>query len=134
MLTHEKGFSLIELLITVLIMGILASIALPNYQRHILKSNRQIALANLLEIQLSEERYYSRHHSYTDSFKDLGLPLSHRDYWFYITLYSHNTYLVQAETFTRSRQENDEEGHVKCDLLSLNHQGFKNPKICWGNL
>ena len=122
-----------ELLITLVIIGILASIALPHYQHYILKSNRQVALADLLEIQLHEERYYSKHRTYTDSFKDLNLPLSHREYWFYITLYSHNAYLVQAEPFTKSRQENDVEDNTKCDLLSLNHQGLKRPSICWGH-
>ena len=130
----HKGFSLIELLIAVLIMGVLASIALPNYQSHIIKSNRNIAQADLLEIQLTEERYYSQHHTYTDSFKALGLPLSHRDYWFYITLYSHNEYDVQAEPFTNSRQETDEAKGISCSPLTLNYQGLKTPKSCWIHL
>jgi type IV pilus assembly protein PilE len=128
------GFSLIELMITLTLVGILASIALPVYYTHVLKSNRQIALVDLLEIQLTEERYYSRHRTYTDSFKELELPLSHRDYWFHITLYSNTEYQVQAAPFTGSRQKNDNVEDIKCYPLVLNHQGLKKPKSCWGGL
>lgn len=43
----EKGFSLIELMIVVAIIGILAAIAIPNYQRFIRKSKRADGLAQL---------------------------------------------------------------------------------------
>jgi type IV pilus assembly protein PilE len=126
------GFSLIELMITLALMGILASIALPEYQSHILKSKREIALADLLEIQLQEERYYSQHRSYTNSFKELSLPTSHRDYWFDITLLTPSEYQIRAQPFTGSAQEKDHSENIACTPLILNYQGLKTPQACWG--
>ena len=57
--TNQKGFSLIELMIAVAILGILASIAYPAYQRYIINSNRTAATACLLELSQEMERHFT---------------------------------------------------------------------------
>ncbi len=74
----RRGFTLIELLVVILIISILAAIALPQYQKAVVKS-RNAQLKNYVQtIAQAQEAYYLEHGSYAANFKDLDiqLPLS----------------------------------------------------------
>lgn len=53
------GFTLIEVLIVVVIIGIIAGIAFPAYQNHVLSTNRKAAIADVLDLQQKLERQYN---------------------------------------------------------------------------
>lgn len=59
-------------MITVAIVGILASVALPAYQRSIMKGRRVDAKAATLDLAAREERYFSVNNAYTASAASLG--------------------------------------------------------------
>lgn len=71
-----KGFTIIELLIVVVIIGILAAVAVPAYYNHILRSRQADAYHNLLDIKAAEEMFnsqYNRYGSFADGDTFTGL-------------------------------------------------------------
>ncbi|PSJ17823.1 type IV pilin protein [Nitrosomonas supralitoralis] len=58
------GFTLIELMITVAILGIIATIALPSYQDYVRQTNRTVAKSILFENAQFMERFYSQNNQY----------------------------------------------------------------------
>lgn len=72
------GFTLIEVLIVVAIIGIIGAIAIPSYQSSVQKAHRSDAKSTLLEMGALQEKYYFRENVYiTDS---ADLPLIWNDY------------------------------------------------------
>jgi type IV pilus assembly protein PilE len=72
--SKHDGFSLIELMATILIVGILAAIAIPSYSSYVRKSHRTDAKSALLDIASLEERFFSLNNSYTADPTQLGYP------------------------------------------------------------
>ncbi len=69
---RQAGFTLIELMITVVVAAILAAIAIPSYMSQIRKSRRTEARTALLDIAGREERYFSVSNAYSQNPNDVG--------------------------------------------------------------
>ena len=72
---NSRAFTLIELLVVVLIIGILAAVAVPQYQKAVYKSRATEALAMLKAIVQAEEVYYLANGSYTDDITKLDVEI-----------------------------------------------------------
>jgi type IV pilus assembly protein PilE len=70
----QPGFTLIELVITMVIASILAAIAIPSYNSYIMKSRRTEAKSALLNMASLEERFFSTNNTYTTDPTVLGYP------------------------------------------------------------
>ncbi len=68
----HDGFTLIELMITIVIIGILVGVALPGYQNSVRKSHRSAAQAEMLDIANREQQYFLANRSYTATLSNLG--------------------------------------------------------------
>ena len=72
---NKKGFTLIELMIVVAIIGILAAIAIPNFLNYQCKSKQSEAKQSLGTLAKNEEAYFAEHDTYTTSTGNLGFEL-----------------------------------------------------------
>lgn len=123
----QSGFSLIELLIVVAIIGILAGIAYPQYGKFVEKSRRADGQLALMEEVQALERCKSTRYSYANC----SVSRSHSPESYYaITLESTgSTFTVTATG--QNQQLNDSE----CKVLSIDHLGSRLPDpdttACW---
>lgn len=68
----QHGFSLIELMISVAIIGILSGIAIPQYQDYVIRTYRSEGMTQLLDIMRSQENYYSNSYTYASDLAELA--------------------------------------------------------------
>lgn len=73
---NNTGFTLIELLVVVLIIGILAAVALPQYQQAVKKAKYTQALTMCRSFANAEETYYLANGSYTQDIHALDIDLA----------------------------------------------------------
>jgi type IV pilus assembly protein PilE len=147
--TH-KGFTLIELMITVAIIGIIASIAYPSYQGVIVSTNRGAAQADLMSLAAAMERHKAASFSYkaaADSASDTGKPAifhqhspsaelyDNRKYDLYIISASGSAYFIEARPVTGTSQVGDGKVAFYSDgrrVWDKNNNGtFSTTEYCW---
>jgi type IV pilus assembly protein PilE len=76
MLRRRRGFTLLELLIALVIVGVLLMSALPSYREHLLRTRRALARAELQKIVVRQEQFFIERRAYAASLTDLGYPSS----------------------------------------------------------
>lgn len=120
------GFTLIELMIVVVVIGILAAIAYPSYQQYVNKGRRSDAKAALLNIQLEEEKWRANNTTYTATLSNLGLTAVSGVYYspdsYYTLTVSNNTGTTYKATATYTGVQT---GDTDCKTLSIDQDGNK---------
>ncbi|MGJ0486114.1 MAG: type IV pilin protein [Methylomicrobium sp.] len=86
-LKRNAGFTLIELMIVVAIVGILAGIAYPSYTEYVKKGRRADAKSALLQVQLAEEKYRTNNIGY-GTLAQIGVSASSPDQYYTIAVSS----------------------------------------------
>ena len=91
------GFSLMEVMIVVVIIGILAALAYPNLEKYLKRARQTEAKTNLSAIYTAQKIYFSLHQSYADDINELDLSLAQGLYTYTIQDASTSTFKAQAE-------------------------------------
>ncbi|MFB3145601.1 MAG: type IV pilin protein [Nitrospirales bacterium] len=83
MFHHQRGFSLVELMIVVAIIGVLAAIAIPQFSKLQAKAKQSEAKMNLVNIHTTEIAYFVEHNTYVDDFDAIGFGLDGVSHYYY---------------------------------------------------
>ncbi len=141
------GFTLIELMVTVAVVAILATIALSSYQTQVLKSRRTDARSALLDLAGREEKLFSTTNAYSALASDLGyaapgtnFPITIGSGYYTVNVQVPNpnsavtpSYLVTATAIGTQAKD------TTCATLSVDQTGLQSstggatPATCWGN-
>jgi type IV pilus assembly protein PilE len=134
----QQGFTLIELMIVVIVMGILSAFAFPAFMDSVRKSNRADATQALTRATANQERFFAASGTYTADVTDLGLPAdgASEQGLYTISLAAGATgigssYVVTATAVPGLRQAED----TGCTVFSISSLGVQTPNPassrCW---
>jgi type IV pilus assembly protein PilE len=132
-MNKATGFSLIELMIVVIIIGVLLGISVPAYQGYVMRSHRTDAHSSLLDIAARQERHVAQRNEYTKELvTDLNMASANsREGYYTLEVTSDpcanfdNCYTIKATA--AGSQLND----TGCTAITYDSAGKKGPADCW---
>lgn len=129
----HAGFTLIEVMVTVVIIAILAAVAIPAYTEFLRSADRTEAKAVLLENVLSMEQGFTLNNTYGTAVRDLPFPVSPKTGK---VKYNLTMRAVTATSYTLIATPVD--AGAKCGVFSIDNTGLRTVTQgtvadCWGN-
>lgn len=127
------GFTVVELLIVIVIIGILAVVASSLYRNYVFKGRRGDGISAILSLQLLEENYRSNNTNYGSIAQIGGSAASPQGYYaLTVSNVGSSSYTITATA--QGNQANDSEGGTACTTLTLtanNGTVTQTPTACW---
>jgi type IV pilus assembly protein PilE len=125
----QRGFTLIELMITVAIVGILAAIAYPNYSEYVERGARREAIAVMMEAQQFAERFFTERRTYVGVNAALPASLARSPKEGTNVRYNITFAVPSASTYTVNATPSTAFTPKKCGALSVDQVGARTVTI-----
>ena len=124
---RASGFSLIEIMVVVAVIGILAAIALPSYNEHVRKTRRAAGGACATVVAQQMERFYTANLTYEGAAADTAVCRDNALDFYNIAV------ATGARTFTVTATPAGAQSGDSCGALTVNQAGAKTPATdgCW---
>ena len=121
------GFTLVELVITVAIVAILASLALPAYEESLQRARRSEAREALSDFAARQEQYFLDNKNYTATVSALGRSATTENGYYVISIPAANalTYTLRATAQAPQNKDTD------CATMEFTSRGNRTPGNCW---
>lgn len=132
----NHGFTLVELMIVVLLVGVLAAIAYPSYQEHVTRARRTDGQTALLDLASRLERYYSEQNTYqtatigTGNATDILDSTISAEGWYALTITNQTPTAFTIQATPQNAQASD----TRCLNLTYNSLGQKGFSSATGSL
>ena len=94
---RQSGFTLLELMITVVIIAILSAIALPMYQDYVIRARLTDAFSALASAQSSAEQFWSNNRSYVGFNTASSFPKPNASFTYNLSNQTNSTYTITAK-------------------------------------
>ena len=120
---RPRGFTLVELLITLAVTSILAAVAYPSYRDHVLRARRGEAFNALSAVAQAQDRWRAAHPRYADSLADLGLAAVSSPGGHYQIELQTDESDSHAHFIAIARPTGAQEADTRCAVLRLGLQG-----------
>ena len=133
---HAKGFTLVEVMIVVAILGIISAIAIPQYKNYVIRGNRAAAQAFMLDVANHEKQYLLDARAYIAGSTDAAGALSALNMTAPKVVYTNYTIAVSAPaatppTFTITATPVTGRPQESDGALTLDDSGVKTPSSKW---
>jgi len=129
---RQKGFTLIELMIVVVVIGVLAAIALPSYREYAARARRADAKNALADVELAMEKWRANNIRYTSTLADLNMTVTSEDGFYSLTISNVTSFAYQANAAPMggTRQAGDRCGTFVVDQSGPDY-GAGASQECW---
>jgi len=127
---RQHGFTLIELVIAMVVIGILAAISIPSYAAYVQRSNRVATQAFLADLASRQQQYLLNRREY-GSLADLGVTVPGDISKAYTVTMTAELPANAPPRFTATATPVGGQADERCGTLTINSAGQKAPAGCW---